>query len=286
MSEITEIITMTEMPADAAAYCEECFAKIKADQGLFDLLQLAEQQYSKRFDPKKIVELLAEKSGLHPYTVYLLLLLYACLRLRRLYATHGYSEKLFRATVPVDIRCKIAECRKVYGIIGTFVFSWYGGFYDCTRFAFGRLQFEPRRAPFDYQNICKKGDMVLACHIPSMGPLLIEDVEKSLRGAYDFYRPNGPLVLVCHSWLLYPPFYREVFPENSNLRRFYELFDIVDQHETSFTDDSWRAFGTMETDLDKLPLETTLHRNLHAFLKKGNPMGAGYGILVRDYNKE
>jgi len=285
MSELTEIIAMTEMPADAAAYCEECFAKIKADQGLFDLLQLAEGQYCKGFTPKKTAEILAKQSNLHRYTIDLLILLFSCLRLRRLYAAHGYSEELFRSTVPVDIRCKIAECRKVHGIIGTFVFGWYRGFYDCTRFAFGRLQFEPRHAPFDYKDICKKGDKVLACHIPSMGPLLTEDVERSLRGAYDFYRPNGPLVLVCHSWLLYPPFYREVFPENSNLRRFYELFDVVEQHESSFSEDGWRVFGTMENDLDKLPLETTLHRNLHAFLKKGNSMGAGYGILVRNYDK-
>ena len=285
MSEITEIIAMTEIPEDAAAYCEECFAKIKANDRLFELLQLADSQYSKRWEPKKTAELLAKESGLHRYTVDLIILLYAALRLRHLYATHGYSEELFRKTVPVDIRCKVAECRQVYGIIGTFVFDWYDGFYDCSRFACGRLQFEPRRAPFGYKDIFQKGDFVLACHIPSMGPLLVEDVEQSLRQAYELYRPNGPLVVICHSWLLYPPFYREVFPENSNLRRFYELFDIVDEHECSFTTDGWRVFGTMESDLDKLPLKTTLHRNLHAYLKKGNQMGNGYGVLIRNYEQ-
>ena len=113
----------------------------------------------------------------------------------------------------------------------------------------------------------------------------MEDVEASFRRAYEFYKIQGPMIVTCSSWLLYPPFYGEVFPENSNLRRFYELFDVVEQRdECPFSDDGWRIFHTKEPDLDKLPLKTTLQKNLHAYLKRGNGMGRGYGVLVRDYH--
>ena len=125
--------------------------------------------------------------------------------------------------------------------------------------------------------------MVLSCHIPASGPLLLDEVEESFKLAYDFFKISGPMVVVCSSWLLYPPFYEEVFKKGSNLSKFYELFDVVDSNERAITADAWRVFGTLETDLDKLPQETTLQRNLLAFLKAGNSMGGGYGVLVRNY---
>ena len=185
----------------------------------------------------------------------------------------------------VNIRCKIAECRQVYGIHGSFTFFEFKRYFQCTAFTLGRLSFEARPVPFDYRDICKNGDTVIGCHIPSSGPLRMNEVEESFRQAYEFYGIEGKMIVTCSSWLLYPPFYREVFPENSNLRRFYELFDVVEHRECSYDGIGWRVFGTMETDLDKLPLETTLQRNLHAYMKNGGSMGSGYGILIRDYGK-
>ena len=91
------------------------------------------------------------------------------------------------------------------------------------------------------------------------------------------------MVVVCSSWLHYPSLYEEAFKKGSNLSKFYELYDVADSNERAITADAWRVFGTRETDLDKLPQETTLQRNLLAFLKAGNSMGGGYGVLVRNY---
>lgn len=286
MSKITEIIAMCEMKPDEAAYCEECFAKIKADEELFSLLQAAESHYMLGWSHSKDAKELTEKSGLHRYTVDLLILLYACIRLRKMYAAHGYSEEIFKATVPLNLAYNITTCRQLHNVIGNPFFFGYKEMMQCTRFALGRLHFETIKAPFDYKDICKKGDNVLSCHIPSSGALLTEDVEKSFELAYNFFKPNGPLVVVCSSWLLYPKFYEEVFPKGSNLSRFYELFDVVEQNERDIGADAWRVFGTTNKNLDELPTNTTLQKNLLAFLKNGNLMGGGYGILVRDYKKQ
>ncbi len=283
MSEITKILELSEMNKEDADYCEECFAKIKADPNFFSELISAEKQFMSGYVPTKINKRLAEKTGIHRYTVDLIVAIYAAIRVSKLYETHGYSEEIFTKTIPHTIRQNIDVCKQLYGIVGTFVFNAYKRHYQCERFALGRLQFEAIPVPFDYKDVCKKGDMVLSCHIPATGPLLIEDVEEAFKLAYDFYHINGPLVVVCSSWLLYPPHYEEVFPKNSNLSRFYELFDIVSQREANYTEAGWRVFGTMDFDFNKFPQKTTLQKNLYKFLESGKKMGSGYGILIRNY---
>jgi len=53
MSEISELIKLSGMPKEAAEYCEEFFAKIKADSESFSLLTTAERRYMMGFDPGK-----------------------------------------------------------------------------------------------------------------------------------------------------------------------------------------------------------------------------------------
>ena len=271
------------MPEEAADYCEEVFAKIKADSESFSLLTTAEHRYMMGFDPGKEATALAQKMGIHRYTVDLIILLYSSLRLRRLYEANSYSDEMFVSTILLNLGYTTETCMKLNGIIGCAYFYAYHTMFNLTRFRLGRLHFELTRMPFDYKDICKKGQMVLSCHIPASGPLLLDEVEESFKLAYDFFKISGPMVIVCSSWLLYPRFYEEVFKKGSNLSKFYELFDIVESNERAITADAWRVFGTLETDLDKLPQETTLQRNLLAFLKSGNSMGGGYGVLVRNY---
>jgi len=284
MSKITKIIEMIGMPNDTAEYCEECFAIIEADPHLSSLLQTTQAQYMAAFPPEKAIEKISKGSGFHRYTVNLIVLLCMADSLHGIYKVKGYSERSFLDFM-VNIRCKIAECKRVYNIHGSFVFFEFKRYFQCTTFALGRLCFEARPVPFDYRDVCKKGDTVIGCHIPSSGPLRPDEVEDSFRQAYEFYGIEGKMIVTCSSWLLFPPFYRDVFPEGSNLSRFYELFEIVEQRECAYEDFGWRVFGTMDPDLDKLPLKTTLQKNLHAYMKNGGTLGSGYGILVRDFGK-
>ena len=283
MSEITNILSLTGMAKEDCDFCEECFKKIKSDQELFNQLVIAEKQYMSAYDYNTAAEILTEKSQLSRFSVDLIIALYCCIRVLKLYEVHGYSKELFISTIADSIRTNVDTCKEVYSVIGIFVLPYYKRHFQCERFALGRLQFEAIKVPFDYKDVCKKGDTVLSCHIPATGPLLIDDVEAAFKLAYDFYNISGPLVVVCDSWLLYPPHYEEVFPKGSNISRFYELFDIVEQHECDFTSAGWRVFGTMDFDFSKFPQTTTMQKNLSNFLKSGKKMGDGYGILVREY---
>ena len=74
-------------------------------------------------------------------------------------------------------------------------------------------------------------------HIPSSGePFDREARLASYKMAYDFFREElagGPLVCVCHSWLLYPG-YKEVLKPTSNIVSFMGDFDIVEAEDGNF----------------------------------------------------
>lgn len=195
MSEISEIIIASKMPEGAADYCEEVFARIKSDPELFSLLETAESRFMMGFDSGSLAAKLSEKTGFHRYTIDLILMLYSCLRLHRLYKANGYSDEIFYATVPENLGYNTELCMKLHGIIGNFAFNAYRTMVSCTRFCLGRLHFELTRMPFDYKDICKKGQMVLSCHIPASGPLLLDEVEESFKLAYDFFKFSGPMVM-------------------------------------------------------------------------------------------
>jgi hypothetical protein len=179
------------------------------------------------------------------------------------------------------------ECKTVKGVWGTFVGWWYHEFFRLARFGLGRLQYE--KVPFrceEYHGI-KKGDIVFNCHIPSSGPLLREEVIDSLKKAHAFYRDelkDGIFILVCSSWLLYPPMY-EVFPENGNLRKFYELFVVIEAKEVETELSLWRIFGVEQTPIKDLPENSSLQRRLKQHLLQGGTMGSGYGVLLFDGEK-
>ena len=222
---------------------------------------------------------LAEETGVHPYTAHMVCLLYTALTLREKYREKGISDAIFLDTV-TDLRYKLLECWKVYGVWGTFVGGWYTGFYRFDRFALGRLQYEKVALKCDYKHL-KEGDTVLNCHIPSSGPVTRESVLDSLKKAYEFYGYSGLMPLVCSSWMLYQPHY-EVYPENGNLRDFFDLFEILSSKEDPNNNNLWRVTNRMD---GVVPEDTTLQRRLKAYLDAGNCMGGGYGILLFDGEK-
>lgn len=108
--------------------------------------------------------------AVHPYTADLLLFLCLTRRLKALYDARGLSEQIYRDSC-LDLTWKLNECHKMYGIWGTFVPWWEPGFYEMTRFALGRLQFELVPFPESYEASGKhKPDTMtqaINVHIPS-----------------------------------------------------------------------------------------------------------------------
>ena len=277
-------------PEDSCAVLEAAYEKLAATPGALDILRAAEESLflSEARDFVEILKPVYELTDIEPYCVDMVFLLTSAQPLLYLYRAKGLSDELFYETMR-DLLYKLRECLAVYGVHGTFVIEWYKRFYTCERFKLGRLQFETREYPIDepFRDIYAKGDTVIGCHIPSSGPLCYEDVVDSLRQAYEFYSDrliDGKLYVYCHSWLMFPPYAKTVFPEGSNLYRFLNLFELVRTEEDERYKDFVRVFSKYykEEELDELPEDTGLRRRLKKFLQDGNKMGEAYGFIEFD----
>ena len=278
--EVRQICERIGFPREATQYLETLTPRIPCDafDHIFEqFLNCEPAMYFASLGDEAV------KLQLPTVTVNLLFLLYKFPELHRRYTDAGISEDVFWDTAE-DLRYKLLECRKRYGLWGNAALKWYRKFFDVNLVKLGRLQYHMIPwAQEDYGSI-RKGDAVFNLHIPSAGPLLMEDVEASFQMAKVFFRERGLLKteefpMVCHSWLIYPP-HGELFPADSNMRKFYELFTIVATNESN--GDFERIFYQEDTgEYDNLPQDTQLQRNFAAYLQNGGKMGQAWGIVMR-----
>ena len=227
---------------------------------------------------------------LHPHTADLMLILACTGYLLEKYRAAGIPEEMFYDAMR-DIRCKTEECLALHKVFGTFVAYWYQGFFNLTRFAFGRLQFDVKRHEGEDRCIgghtVTEGDLKLSCHIPSMGPLHHETCLDAYRKAYAYFSrelKDNKLVVYCNSWLLLPD-YLPVFRENApNTYRFIQDYTVVSTVERETFADGWRVFGKAVTDHDisSLPDDTRLRRGFLKHIANGGKFGTAVGYLIFD----
>ncbi len=225
---------------------------------------------------------------LHKYTINALFVIECMPFLLEKYNKQSISQEIFINSMK-DLKYKLDETKRVDGIFGIEPIFWYERFLDMRRFAFGRLQFNV--AEFEHEDTTvngytvKKGDFVLACHIPSAGPLKPEMCEQSFKMAYEFFKDRvsgGILPVTCQSWLLYPP-YKSVFGETFNTADFMRNYEIIKTEETEKFKDAWRVFSMhFDGDVKKLPKETTMQRNFINYIEKGGSFGVGAGLALLD----
>lgn len=241
-----------------------------------------------RCDPNEQVPLAdaaASLCGIHEYTAELLLYILMSAVLRERYRERGIDEEIFHDTM-CDLRYKLEECKAVKGIVGTFVPSWFAGFFDMTRFALGRLQFELTPFGADYERDGKRlspDSSVINVHIPRDGtPLDKVRCDEAYCRAAEFFCPHidGDIAFVCYSWLLYPEL-KTVLPAHSNIVRFAAQYDCLRWGVSKDNIDLWRLFDTDERHPDRLPQNTTARRSVVAHLKAGGKLGWGYGVFFR-----
>lgn len=239
---------------------------------------------------------LAESLDVHPYSMELYVFMAKALPLRAQYKAAGYDEQVYWDSM-TDLRAKLMECRDVYEINGSFVASWFPGFFEMTRFALGRLQFEITTFNEDKPYICGEytvhpGDKVVNIHIPSLGPLPTESVLDALARAYRFpyfkdvrVGESDVKAFVCHSWLLYPK-HRDFLPPHLNILKFMDCFDIIDFDEEHGFGNQWRVFGKYKDAApEALPTDTSLRRAYAERLRQDGLTGNGHGILLFDGEK-
>ena len=232
---------------------------------------------------------LCEVAGVHPYTGHTVLFICLSRRLRERYREQGIEDDVWHNTM-LDLRYKAVECYLVHGVWGTFVAKWNGGFFNMTRFALGRLQFEIKPFGLTYEKdgvTLTPESPVLNTHIPrSEQPLTQESVWKSYALAADFFKERlhgAPVAFYCSSWLLFER-HREMLKPTSNIYRFISDFDVVETGAYQDYTEVWRLFDRHYTgDPDEMPADSSLRRAYIALMKKGEPTGWGKGILL--YNK-
>ena len=225
---------------------------------------------------------LSELAGAHPYTANLLVHICMAKRLRELYSERELDDGIYKNTI-LDLKWKLIECKLVKGIVGAFTFKWFEGFFNLTRFALGRLQFEILKAKCDYDKngikLINGTSSVINVHIPRTGtPLDKESCDASYSQAREFFKKitGEELHFVCRSWLLFPENERILSP-TSNVYRFMSEYDVV-SFEYNNGEDLWRLFDTDEKNPEKLPVNTSLRWRYANHLKNGGRVGEGYGV--------
>ncbi|MBO5269586.1 MAG: hypothetical protein J6B77_02290 [Clostridia bacterium] len=258
---------------EASALLSEALAAYAADR----MLDYKEEILKRS---QKIAKLVS----VHPYTTDLLVFMCMTRHLKTLYEARGLDLQIYRDSV-LDLKWKTDECKLVKGICGSFVASWFPGFFRLERFALGRLQFELITARADYEKdgvrVEKDKDRVINVHIPRTGtPIDKESCDRAYAQARAFFRDEvgERCPFVCHSWLLYPK-NKELLSPHSNTYRFMSEYEIIASGD-NLGEDLWRLFDTDEKHPDRLPADTSFRRAYAEHLKKGGRVGWGLGVKL------
>lgn len=298
MNQAFTITLMQELhfPEPAVTELTRCLSVLEKQKQLETIEGAAAFFYEHDLDWKltePLLEELAKASQLPRYSLDMLFWLHCSETLREAYRQDGVSDRLFLDTMG-DLYAKLMECHEVHGIWGTFVSFWYPIFFSRDLIKLGRLEYEnytySGKIPYEKHGIrLEKGMPVKNIHIPShFGPLTEEARMDSYRKAYDFFREErngGPLVCLCHSWLLHQST-AEILPSSSNTVSFRSDFDIIENETYEKFEDAWRVFGAdADRPLAELPETTSMQRAYKQYLLSGKKTGAGLGILIFDGEK-
>lgn len=232
----------------------------------------------------------AENAGLGVYESQLLLYLYFSYYLQEHYRQAGLPLEVWAASMD-DLKWKAVECHKLYNVWGTFVASWFPRFFELTRFALGRLQFEAMPFPEGYVSAGgyrpEGATHVLNVHIPSSGHLDHDSCLSSYRMAVNFWKKHfgleafgGQIPLFhCGSWLLAPS-HEEFLPEHSNILQFQRDYRLYETRMDSNYSNLWRFFDCIYNgEPDSLPENNSLQRAYKKWLKAGHVPEIGLGVM-------
>ena len=286
---IYEICKELEFPAEAAEVMQAAWKQLEEANcaAVYDTI-VKEYRCDIHRDLKlalKEVDEAAEKAGVHRYSGELLLFLLLAEPLREYYEKRGLPMQIWHDSC-MDLHWKLMECRRVYGIWGSFVAWWFPRFFEMTCFALGRFEFELIDFPEEYEEagLKKPENMpkVINVHIPSCGKLNREDYLKSYDQAAEFFAdafPGEEIAFVCESWLLFEG-HKEMLPADSGIVGFLSDYECFLQKESE--EDLWRIFHReWDGNAEALPEDTGLQKAYKKLLLEGKKPGFGYGIFFR-----
>lgn len=155
-------------------------------------------------------------------------------------------------------------------------------------FRLGTLEFEYTKCYQDTIPNVSKNDMLISVHIPSDAKLTKENLSHSYNEMNQFYWRNenavcyngNPKAVVCHTWLLSPNLLK-FLREDSNIRSFAADYEILETDADNSGCLEWLFQGM--TDLETLPENTSLQKEVKKYLLQGGFIGHGLGRLKREY---
>lgn len=284
------VMRRLDFPTAAQEVFLGALEKIETDknscQQLIDIV--SEYNKSEHCDYMRLLadsKAIGDRLSIHEYTMAMLIFLCFAEKLRLRYLERGFDEVIYWNSM-ADLRYKLEECRLVHGIVGSFVAPWFIGFFNLTRFALGRLQFEIYVLENEYSvgdRIAQKGEKVINIHIPRTGTrLLHEQVLEAYCLAEKWFANEfvgRDTLFACHSWLLYP-WHTTVFAPESNLAAFMGDFEIAESGQYDDYQEVWRLFDCAYSgDVDNLPQDSSLRRKYVERIKRGEPIGWGFGFF-------
>ncbi len=290
MTEFTlELMKKIGLTDEEQKFIKEFSAKYRNNPAYLELLEKFDKGLIINNDIDAALEKEAEKKGDSAYSLRLLFCLKAAEASLPKYLKIGQTDEMFYRNM-TDLKCKLGVCRDVYDVIGLSApMTWFDRFYFPDRFWLGRFQFEDVKFSHKYYEkdgvIVREGDTVINVHIPEGMPLNEQLALESYDMACDFYKElyekQGYLVFVCHSWLLFEDNKKILKPE-SNIVKFLNQFEIIENEPQEKFDDAWRIFGSssLKDYPNGLAEDTSMQRAFKKWLCDGNRAGVGYGIRI------
>jgi len=183
----------------------------------------------------------------------------------------GIPQEIYVDTMAAFSRF-VREHKESYGRYG-----FDRGFWT-TRQVSGKLL---RIGQMEYELTTLDGSPVVSLHIPTDVDLRPEVLRPSMKaGLAELYRLfpeyEGKKVY-CHSWLL-SPLLKDMLPEDANILRFQELFDI-DPEGIPGKDVLLWVFKNPRLPKEAYPENTSLQRKLKQFFLQGGEFTEGKGYL-------
>ena len=173
----------------------------------------------------------------------------------------------------------ISTSEKRLGIPGT---SFYHGW--LSRYAMGKLF---RIGQFQFEVCNYDGNDLISVHIPRGTVLDVRENLINFREALDFFKKYYSeydfKAFWCSSWLINPHL-EKIMGRATNITRFGDMF--IRYKETQEEGVYSNVYGMSKPDnLDELPGETSLQRNIKNHLKDGNSFKdyRGYTDIERFY---
>ena len=155
-------------PTEASEYLDECLEKILKTDSAMHYMGLAMDSFflpgSEEYTEH--LQKVSDLSGVHRYSVDMVFILLCARPLRYIYQNKGLGEELFIDTM-MDAKYKLMECKAVHDIWGTFVLTWFKGFFTLDRFKLGRLQYDKVANPHGFrENYLEEKEAFIASYAP------------------------------------------------------------------------------------------------------------------------